>query len=833
MLSIRSLGIASAGVEEYYEHLAQGDEYYENGGEPPGQWQGLLASELYLFGQVQKGQLGDMFRGIHPLTGEALATNAGDQHKVGWDLTFSAPKSVSTTWAFSNEEARCDVEHAHNLAVTAALSFLEKRAFSSRDRDQHGQPVRAILAATYQHATSRELDPQLHTHATVANLGMRADGTFSALDFDTRYKMAGGAIYRAELAAQLIRLGYRIERDDKSFKIAGVDQSSCDAFSKRRSQIVERLQQTGFTSAKAASFAALSTRPDKQLTDRESLFKAWQGEAENLNLDVSSISNGQLLHLPQPLLARLHENHRDINVDAILKDITKQASTFTSIQLEAAIATEAQGLLDAQQIDTFVRETIAAKVQEQGPYALVRLKESIELRDSRRLETQRFTTREMLEIERQTIQHAVARQDDVAHIVSSEKALIKHPSLSDEQVIALRYVTENPGAVKAVRGLAGTGKSYLLKAAKESWLESGFNVIGTALAGKAAQSLEEGSEIKSQTLHSLLNEITAGKRILSSKEIIVIDEAGMIGSRQMHDVLSFIHAAGAKAVLVGDPQQLQPIDAGGIFRSLSATLGCVSLTEIRRQELESDRLMIHDLISGKSDDVINSLIDRGMLEVVPIANIFNEIVDQWANELSTGKMQQSLILAGTKADVYKINMLARERMAQQHHLHSEVVVSTEYGDRTMAVGERLMFTRNNTSLGIKNGQTGNLTKWHLDRHGNMMLDIHTDAGKTVALNLTQYKHLDYGYALSVHKAQGQTVNNVYVLVSDVMTDREWLYVAASRHRKQLKVFVSQEQAEDLASLVNRSRQKDVTQDYLKVDHALQNQLPDFDFELEA
>lgn len=774
-----------------------------------------------------------MFRGIHPLTGEALATNAGDQHKVGWDLTFSAPKSVSTTWAFSNEGARHDVERAHNMAVTAALLFLEKRAFSSRDRDQHGQPVKAILAATYQHATSRELDPQLHTHATVANLGMRADGTFCALDFDTRYKMAGGAIYRAELAAELIRLGYRIERDDKSFKITGVDQSICNAFSKRRNQIVERLQQTGFTSAKAASFAALNTRPNKQLTHRKSLFKAWQDEAKDLSLDVSSISNGQLLNLVEPPLARFHKNHHDIDVDAILKDITTQASTFTSIQLEAVLATEAQGLLDAQQIDTFVRETIAAKVQEQGPYALIRLKEPAELMDSRRLETQRFTTREMLEIERQTIQHAVTRQTDVAHVVSCEKALIKYPSLSDEQVIGLRYVTENPGAVKAVRGLAGTGKSYLLRAAKESWGESKFNVTGVALAGKAAQSLEEGSGIKSQTLHSLLNEITAGKRTLSSRDILVIDEAGMIGSRQMHDVLSYIHTAGAKAVLVGDPQQLQPIDAGGIFRSLSDKLGCASLTEIRRQELESDRLMIHDLISGKSEDVINSLIDREMLEVVPTANVYEVIVDQWANELSKGGMQQSLILAGTKADVYKINMLARERMVQQHQPHSEVIVSTEYGDRTMAVGERIMFTRNSSSLGIKNGQTGNLTKWYLDQHGNMILDIHTDAGKTVALNLTQYQHFDYGYALSVHKAQGQTVDKVYVLVSDVMTDREWLYVATSRHRKQLKVFVPQEQAEDLASLVNRSRQKDVTQDYLTVDQSLQNQLLDFDAELEA
>jgi Ti-type conjugative transfer relaxase TraA len=831
MLSIKSLGTAGSGVEEYYEHLAQ-DDYYENGGEPPGQWHGKLASELYLFGNVQPGQLGQMFRGFHPLTGETLSANAGDQHKVGWDLTFSAPKSISIAWAFSEDGARRDIESAHNAAVAAALSYLEKRAFSSRDRDQHGQPVKAILAAAYQHGTSRELDPQLHTHCTVANLGLRADGTFCALDFDTRHKMSGGAIYRAELAAQLIKLGYAIERDDKSFKIAGVNQSICDAFSKRRSQIVERLQQTGYTSARAASLAALSTRSVKQLTDRKSLFKAWQDEAKVLDLDVNKIRDGQLLNIAELSLSKLHTNHV-IDVDAILKKITTQASTFTLIELEAQIATEAQGLLDAQQIDTFAKETIAAKMQEQGPYTLVRLKDPADLRNSRRLDVQRFTTRELLEIERLTIQSALDRQTDVDHVVSCEKALIKYPLLSNEQVVALRYVTENTGAVKAVRGLAGTGKSYLLRAAKESWVESKFNVTGVALAGKAAQSLEEGSGIKSQTLHSLLNEISDGKKTLLSNDIIVVDEAGMIGSRQMQDLLNYIHYAGAKAVLVGDPQQLQPIDAGGIFRSLSDKLGCASLTEIRRQEQESDRLMIHDLISGKSDEVINSLIEREMLEVVPDTNIHQEIVGEWAADIISGKIQDSLILAGTKADVYKLNMLARERMAEQHQLHSEVVVSTEHGDRAMAVGERILFTRNSRRLGIKNGQTGNLKKWYLDKHGNIVLDVHTDTGKTIPIKLNEYKHIDYGYALSVHKAQGQTVDKVFVLASDIMTDREWIYVAASRHRKTLKLFVPEEQREDLERLMNRSRQKDVTQDYQMVDQTSQNQLHDFDAELEA
>lgn len=832
MLSIKSLGIASGGAEAYYEHLMQGDEYYEKGGEPPGQWQGKLASELYLFGEVQKGQLKSMFQGFHPLTGEALASNAGDQHKVGWDLTFSSPKSVSVAWAFANDSARRDIEKAHNLAVTAALSFLEKRAFSSRDRDQYGQPVKAILSATYQHATSRELDPQLHTHAIVGNLGMRSDGTYCALDFDTRYKMIGGAIYRAELASQLIKLGYAIERDNKSFKITGIDQSLCDAFSKRRSQIVERLQQTGFTSAKAASYAALNTRQEKQTQDRKSLFKDWQNEAEALDLNVNSIREGQLLNYSEPSLV-LDKKNQLIDLDIILKNITQQASTFTHIELEAHIATEAQGLLNAEEIETYVKEIVNSKMQEQGPYALVRLVDPIISRDSRRLDTPRFTTREMLQIEQQTLNDAMYRQSEKTHIVSCQHALAKYSNLSKEQSDALHYITQAEGTVKAIRGLAGTGKSYLLKAAKESWSAQRFNVTGLALAGKAAQSLEEGSGIKSQTIHSFLNEIATGQKTLFANDILVLDEAGMVGSRQMHDLLSHVHAAHAKAVLVGDPQQLQPIDAGGIFRSLSDKLGFASLTDIRRQEKEVDRRMIHQLIAGKSSEVIQDLSNQNMLKVVPDESIYQEVVNEWAANIASGNIRDSLILAGTKADVYQLNILAREYMAANHQLYSDVVISTENGERLMAVGERILFTRNSKSLGIKNGQTGSLKKWYLSNQGNMMFDIYTDAGKTVPVNLNEYKDIDYGYAVSVHKAQGQTVDKVYVLTSDIMTDREWLYVAASRHRKSLKVFVPEDQKEDLERLVNRSRQKDVTQDYQIKGQVLQSQEQDLEAEYEA
>jgi Ti-type conjugative transfer relaxase TraA len=825
MLSVKPLGMAGSGVEEYYEHLAQ-DDYYENGGEPPGQWQGKLAGELYLFGKVRHGQLGQMFRGLHPLTGETLAANAGSQHKAGWDLTFSAPKSVSIAWAFSDDDARRAIEVAHDRAVSAALAYLEQRAFNSRDREQFGQPIKAILAATYQHGTSRELDPQLHTHAAVANMGMRADGTYCALDFDTRYKMAGGAIYRAELAAQLMQLGYAVERDASSFKIVGVSQAVCDVFSKRRSQIVERLQQTGYSSAKAASFAALDTRQTKELTDRQSLFKAWQKEAKFAGIDLDVLTGQHLCHLEQGI-----RTASSIDIDLVLKELTTQSSTFTRMQFEAAIAVESQGLMNGKQVEQLVKATVAAKVHEQGKFGMVRLQEFARHEESSRRQTERFTTREMLEIEKAIVDQALGRQHEQSHVVTCEEAQRKYSSLSAEQSNALTHITQEPGAVKAVRGLAGTGKSYMLRAAKESWESAHFTITGAALAGKAAQSLEDGSGIRSQTLHSLIDELSKGKKVLSSKDVVVIDEAGMIGSRQLHDLMSHIHQAGAKAVLVGDPLQLQPIDAGGIFRALSDKLGYASLTDIRRQQSEADRTMIHDLIDGRSENVLKSLADRGMLVSVAPENVYSVIIDQWAQELNPDAMHQSLILAGTKADVYKVNMLARESLAQQQRLHSEVLVTTEQGDRTLAVGERILFTRNSRSLGVKNGETGTLNKWELDRSGNVRLAIDTDNGKNVSINLSEYGHIDYGYALSVHKAQGQTVDKVYLLVSEIMTDREWAYVGASRHREQLRVYLPEDLPTDISKLMATSHQKEVTHDFKINDSGASSKINQLEAEL--
>ena len=800
MLSVKSLGAASSELAAYYESLAR-DDYYEAGSEPPGQWQGRLAHELDLYGTVKPGQLGNIFRGIHPITRVPLSKNAGDGHKAAWDLTFSAPKSVSLVWAISDQPTQAAISRAHDQAVAKALAYLEKRAFSSRDRQEPQSGKGSILAAVFQHGTSREMDPQLHSHAVVANLGLRIDGSWCALDFDTRWKMAAGAVYRAELAYHLQSMGYDIERDASSFRIADIGKDMTDSFSKRRQQIIAELEKTGYTGAKAAGVAALATRQTKQEVDRQVLMPLWREQATSLGLDETKIR--VLRHDQQRLSSR-----GPMVLEGILEALTYASSTFTRMQLEAILATEAQGKLNADEIVTLVSEFIRERQQDDDPQGLVRLRPRTA--DSRReYGVEYFTTNEMLTVEQAIVDGVIARKSENRHLVSAAPGLINHPQLSAEQILALNHITESEGAVSVIRGLAGTGKSMLLAAAKDSWEANGMTVIGVALAGKAADSLETGSGIKGQTLHSLIAELEGKHRVLTDHHVVVIDEAGMVGSRQLKRVLDQVHMANAKVVLVGDTQQLQSIEAGGMFRHLSDIIGYAELTNICRQEKQADRDMIGHLIAGKSQEVLADLKIRGMLIVERGANLHESVVNSWADRFDSKNPEKTMMLAGTRSDVFRLNMLAREQLKVVHRLHTVMVVETERGPREFCVGERMLFTRNSKQLRVKNGQTGTLVGWAIGSNGNVECNITVDDGKHVLVNANQYQHLEYGYAVSTHKAQGQTVDNTFVLMSDAMVDREWSYVVASRHRKELRVFVAEEQVDVIEQQMNRSRKKEV------------------------
>ena len=804
MLSVKSLGAADSGIAQYYEHLGA-DDYYTEGGEPAGEWHGRMSCAIGLSGYVRPGQLQRLFEGYDPETGEALASNSGQGHKAGWDCTFSAPKSVSVLWGLAETELQKQIADAHDAAVRAGLDYLERNAFSSRDRDG-GQQLQGIIAATFQHSTSREQDPQLHTHCAIANLGLRADGTVCSLDFDSRWKMAAGAVYRAELAKRVQELGFQVGRDGKSFKLSEIPDGLCRLFSKRRQQIESYLTEKGFESAKAANVAALATRRTKESPNRGILITSWLREAEKAGYSPEVL---KAMLAPGQSISR--EQQR-LDIPSLISGLTQQESTFTRQQLEATIAVECQGICGASEIEGGVARALDQGLASQELEGLIRLESPGDKQRSRR-KIEIFTTREMLQLEQDAIVSAVDRRGDRRHVVLVDQKLLA--GLSEEQARAVRHIAQESGGVACVRGLAGTGKSFMLSRAREAWEQAGFTVVGGALAGKAADGLQEGSGITSQTLHSLLADIDGDRLLLDSKHVIVLDEAGMVGTRQLHRLLRHVNAAGAKMVMVGDHQQLQPIDAGGLFRRISDEVGYAALSDIRRQQDKADRETIKRLIGGDSVEVIERLVEAGQLQVKNDNQVVEAMVDDWYQHRDAQNPGESLMLAGTRAEVRHLNQLARELLVQQGHLHSELTITTERGEREFSIGDRIIFGRNSRQMGVKNGQLGTLESWHLDpRGGNLEMTIRLDTGVAVIFNPAEYGHLDHGYAMSVHKSQGVTADNVSVLISESMTDQEWSYVAVSRHRERLRVFVPEGLDAGLSQSLGRSRQKVLASDYL-------------------
>lgn len=804
MLTVKPLGTSTSDISHYYEALSK-DDYYEAGSEPHGRWHGGLSNSLGLTGEIGPNQLRRMFEGFHPQTGDPLAANAGEKHRSGYDLTFSAPKSVSVAWSLADQELQTEIAAAHDAAVRAALDYLERNAFSSRDRGE-SRMLKGILAATYQHSTSREQDPQLHTHCAVANMGMRDDGTVCAIDFSTHWKLAGGSVYRVALSHQLKQRGFGIERDGTSFRLNCIPEPLCKIFSKRRSQILDYIEQTGFNSAKSRDIAALATRRQKESPDRSLLQASWQREAMEAGYSPEALF--ETLRCVPPQMAR--RDAEPFNLEEIIADLTRTQAVITRPQLEAAIAIEAQGRWGADELPNQVEQAIRQALENPEPHGLIRLNPSGGQRLSRR-QTIHYTTRQMLQLEQECLSAALSRKDERHHSVELPERLLQ--GLSQEQADAVKKITQSSGGLCAVVGIAGSGKSFMLSRAREAFEEK-FVVLGAALAGRAAESLEQGSGIPSVTLHSLLADLERGRLQLTNRHVIVLDEAGMIGTKAFHTLTSLINAAGSKLVAIGDPKQIQAIEAGGIFRAVSDTVGYASLTEIRRQESVEDRDMIHKLMAGQSEEVIEQLTQAGQLVTSADDQIIQHMVNDWYANRDADRPGESLMLSGTKADATALNLYARSLMKDDHRLHSEVLVSTEHGERDICVGERLMFTRNNKELGVKNGMLGTLVGWHFDSlTSGLSLTIELDTGKTIEFDPADYGHLEYGYAVNLHKAQGLTVDNANILLTTSMLDREWAYVACSRHRKRLRVFSPESMGDDLTHNMARSRQKNLASDF--------------------
>jgi Ti-type conjugative transfer relaxase TraA len=799
MMSIAALGVGLSAAN--YCIGSTREDYYASGGDPLGVWQGSGSAKLGLEGQVEAKAFTAVLQGLHPKTGAAL-TGSGSgatAHRAGWDCTFSAPKSVSVLWALSDSQARLAIEQAHDAAIRSALQYLETHA--AYTRRGHGgseqEAVQGLVAATFKHFTSRAGDPQLHTHCIVMNVAPREDGSIGTIDskhlFD--HKMAAGAVYRMALGTELAKQGYRLEDSKHGFELQGITRELRQLFSKRREQIEQALADHGGKSAAASQIAALSTRQSKEESHLEERLAYWQEESRGIQTQF-------------PVPRNTQKSQVEIDSTEVIKGLTRGQSTFTHRDLVRAIAIAGVGTLDYEGLQTTVNRLIQDRT-------LIRLGQAHQ-------PTTRYTTSEILDLETRCLETAATLAEQRANTITAERVRsialrvqqIDSIELSDEQSQAVQHIATETGRIALIEGLAGTGKTQMLRTARCVFEDSGFCVHGCALSGKAAQNLEEGSGIRSQTLHRLLATLDRKQALLTAKDLVVLDEAAMVGSRQMEALLGHITRAGAKIVMVGDSHQLQPVDAGQMFGTLVRELGKSDLKDMRRQNQAWARDAVLAVIEGQSSRAISAFNEHGLVSrAADAATSVANLTEHWAADPLP--MQNKLVLAGTRLEVYRLNQSIRKAMQDAHAVSGpEIEFETSQGGlRRLATGDRVVFLRNDLGLGVKNGTLGVVTGCSSDVK-KPIVSVQIDGGSTIDVPLASYAHLDHGYALTVHKAQGTTVDgNVYVMASDVMTDREWAYVALSRAKGNTRIYTAGIEDEELLRDMRRSRRKDTSLDY--------------------
>ena len=807
MLSVSKL---SPGQEAYYERsVADGiDDYYAGRGESPGVWVGRGAVELELDGVVGECELGRLISGRNPLTGSVLRAQApkkqttietidpatGERYVelkplkpvAGYDLVFSPPKSVSLLNALGSDDVRHAVNQAHLTAWHAALDYLEDEACVTR-KGKNGrvrEHASGFVAAAYQHRTSRAQDPHLHTHVIVANMARSPDGTWRALDGQPilkHYRLAAGYLYQSQLRYELTRsLGVEWgEPRNGMAEIAGVPDAVLKEFSKRRLQVLDYLEQQGSSGFYAAKVAAVATRDRKEPLDLPRVRDEWRARAAEHGLGRRQLKR---------LLGRTVERELDQKeIDQTVKHLvgpnglTEKRSTFAGPDVVMAWAQAQTQGAPTERVLTLVREFIdneeIATVQRPavGRPALL-------------------STKELLRHERVGLEIAVSHSPRPAPTVSPttvDEVLREREALGREQAALVRALAQSAEQVVCVVGHAGSGKTTALAVLADTFRREGFVAIGAAPSGIAAANLAAEAGIPAGTLHRLLTE-SRHRGGLPRGCLVVVDEAGMADTRMLTRLLVRVVAADAKLVLVGDQDQLPAVGPGGLFAAIVERKGAIELFENRRQRDQLERRALALLREGRTRDYLAHAARSGRLTVADTRTEAKArlVADWW--QAAGGDLADCVMIAYRRADVRELNTVARTLLDREGRLGPDRLRLATGAE--LAVGDRVLCTRNNRRLAVANGSRGTVVGVDGKRRA-VVVDFDDSRRVLLPAGDLDAGHVTHAYALTGHKTQGLTVEQSFVLADDQRALKEWGYVALSRARAQTRLYTIENQLE--------------------------------------
>jgi conjugative relaxase-like TrwC/TraI family protein len=784
MLSIGKLG---RGQERYYlGKVAEGaEDYYSGEGEGEGYWLGDAAGDLGLDGEVGPEQLTAMLTGLNPATGAPLGLRQVEGGPVpGFDLTFSAPKSVSLTWALGGPPVGAEVKAAHADAVEAALDYLQAEACWTR-RGAGGREFvhgNGFLAAAYTHRSSRAGDPQLHTHVLIANATQGSDGHWTRLYHPAIYEHAktAGYIYEAHLRDKLTRrLGVRWQEVRNGIaEIEGFGSEQLRAFSTRRAEILEAAGGDR-ASARALQVATLTTRraKDRDLAD-ESLRDLWRAKAQRIGLDREAIRS---------TFGRGRQGlEGQLDIAAVERALTAHASHFDRRDVTQAVAeclpAGAPGGEVVELADAYLATADVIRIAETA-------------------KGERFTTRAIWELERRALgsAEAMAGSSDRAAVdeIVVARVLAQRPSMKpDQRAMVERLLARGEGLVMVI-GEAGAGKTYAIAAAAQGWAAAEVELRVAAPTWRAANVLRsEGLE--ATTVAALLGACDraaeAGKAALPRGSVVVVDEAGMVDSAALARLIAHAEAAEAKLVLVGDPAQLGEIEAGGLFAAIASRSEPVLLDEVirHRDDLEHKGAKLIRAGAGGEALAIYQGAERVTVSDDPAARREAMIADWW-RPFADG--EDALMIAKRNAEVGELNALARERLRAKGRLGAEEIV---VGGASFAAGDLVITRVNDHRAEIYNRQRWRVAEVDVDS-GRLALDG-IDTARRVGVDSVFLGRvnprdgapaIEHAYAATIYQAQGSTLDSAFVMADPSMTQQEF-YVATSRSRGETFLYATPE-----------------------------------------
>jgi conjugative relaxase-like TrwC/TraI family protein len=720
-----------------------------------------------------------------------------DGRVASFDLSFSDPKSVSLLAAGSSPEVRAEVQAARHVAIRKVLGWLEQEAVGVRRGHNGIDRFRGsgITAAAFDHRTSREGDPQWHTHLLVQNATLGPDGRWSALDSRKLYAhaMTADRLYHAALRAELTRrLDVRwrpVDQRTGAAEIDGLhDRNLLRAFSKRRVQVLAQQQEWGHAGIAAGKAAALATRKPKDHSEPEASFyeRVASGLAEH-GIGPTELEQVCQDGRAQARQASREERARLLDELAGPAGLTAQVSTFARRDVLDALAKRLPVAASADQTLASLQD-LADEFLGSQRAVLVTV--------DRGLDEPRYSTPELLNLERGLVAQAERRADEQTAVVAGEHvraALAARPGLDADQAAMVRQVTGDGAGISLVVGYAGSGKTYATGAAVDAFRRQGLQVICTAPTGAAARELERETNAPAPTIDSLLGQLRRGSERLDRHSVVVVDEAAMVGTRKLAQLLWHADRAGSKVVMIGDDRQLAAIDTGGAFRAFRFRLGASELRGNHRQRTQLGQDVAALFRDHRHEEAMDRLVEHGKVIVCRSEAEANAVqVRDWWQRFRNG--QQAGMIAFSRAEIARLNAVARQCMTGDGRLGPDAL---QVGEREFRVGDRVVCGRNaRARLGVVNGTRGQVVA--LDPN-QRTLTITTDDGKTVRLPswyVTGRGHddqpwVDHGYAITGHKTQGLTGDDFGVRPS-TRADAHWTYVAASRHRFDVRLYLVEE-----------------------------------------